>query len=67
MAAVVITPAQVKHLEASLYDLQASETEMEVLREAGVDVSDLEALRKDLRANLLAYLNYAKAQKMKRS
>lgn len=64
--AVVITPAQVKALEAALYDLQATEPEMEVLREANSDVTDLETIRRDLKANLLAYLNYAKAQRLKK-
>jgi hypothetical protein len=65
MAKVVITPAQTAALQSALYDLTATEMEMETLRQAGVDLTEPEALRADLRKSLIAYLSYAQQQKSK--
>lgn len=62
MAIVVISPAQIRTLQSALFDLNNSQTEMDVLGEAGVDVQDIAAIRDDLRKNLEAYLRYAQQQ-----
>jgi hypothetical protein len=58
----IITPAQKKALEAALYDLSSTENEVEVLKAAGVDMSEPETLRADLKKSLMAYLAYAQQQ-----
>jgi hypothetical protein len=63
MSKPILTPAQVKTLESALYDLQMTEPEMDVLRETGADLSDIEPVRNDLRKNIMAYLAYAKNAK----
>lgn len=63
MAKMVITPAMKATLSSALYDLNNTEAEMELLRNAGVDVTEAENIRKDLRNTLMAYLQYAEAQK----
>jgi hypothetical protein len=58
----VITPAQKKALEAALYDLSNTENEIQVLKDAGVDMTEPETLRADLKKSLMAYLTYAQNQ-----
>jgi hypothetical protein len=62
MMPLVITPQQKRTLESALYDLNNSQTELDTLKAAGNDVSDIEAVREDLIRNLKAYLEYAHQQ-----
>jgi hypothetical protein len=58
----IITPAQVRTLESALYDLNATESEVELLQSVGADLTELLPIREDLKRNLTAYLEYARKQ-----